>query len=251
MNTPSTNVPTKFLIITRGRTGSNFLFSLFDSHPRIRHYSEIISPRRLRNKKGFKEEIVARGSVAFFKKCFEPVDKELTVGMKFHYHHFHENYGKKWDIPDLYQTLDYFVSDRSIKILHLKRRNILKTLISVRVSDQTKQYVLRNESERKNDIRIKLAMADCRREFRQTRENEKKSDGLFRHHEVLEVAYEDLVDEETATCNRILDFLRVPRHPMASKIFQRNTRSLRDVVENYEKIKNKIAGTSREVFFEE
>jgi len=251
MNTFKTKAAKKFLIITRGRTGSNFLLSLFDSHPYISHYSEIVGPWRLRNKEGFKEELNTLGSEVFLKQSFEPVGKELAVGMKFHYHHFDKAYAIRWGLPDLYKALDYFVSDRDIKIIHLKRRNILKTLVSLRVSDKTKQYVLRNESERINDIRIKLEVEDCMREFEKTSDNENRFDAMFRDHDLLEVAYEDLVAEQTQTCNRIQEFLQIPKHSLNCKTFKQIKRPVAEVVENYEELKTVFSNTPWRKFFDE
>ncbi|CAG0940082.1 hypothetical protein BROC_00895 [Candidatus Brocadiaceae bacterium] len=41
--------PTKFVVISSGRSGSNFLLSLLSSHPSIRIHGEVVGESRLRN----------------------------------------------------------------------------------------------------------------------------------------------------------------------------------------------------------
>jgi hypothetical protein len=68
---------------------------------------------------------------------------------------------------------------------------------------------------------------------------------------MLEVFYENLVAEQQAECDRILDFLGVCRRPLVTQIKKQRTRPLREVIENYHELKKHFAGTEWARFFDE
>ena len=77
--------PTRFVIITRGRTGSNLLLSLLHSHPKIRVWGEVIGEDRLREKY-YQNRIRTKGAVPYVKKHLERTGFESSVGIKVLYY---------------------------------------------------------------------------------------------------------------------------------------------------------------------
>ena len=241
---------TLFLIITRGRTGSNFLLSLLDSHSDIKHWSEIFGEWKIRQE-DLKAEIINQGPIAYIIDCFDNASGKAALGMKMLYYQFGKDYESEWGIAGLSDVLDFFLSDNNLKIIHLKRQNRLKTLVSMQVAGKSQQYALHNEADRIEDIQVELTLADCIREFNLIGQWEREFDYTFRHHNSLDIYYEDLVSDTTRVCIDLLDFLQVPQQTLQCNLLQQNTRPLYDTVKNYGYLKDQFAGTAWSSYFED
>ncbi len=108
----------KFVVVTRARTGSNLLISLLNSHPQVDARGEMF-----REMKG--QSVESRLDRVFRRR---PRRIE-AVGFKiFYYHPLDDHHSQVWDrlcsMDDLY-------------ILHLKRRNVLRTVTSRKLAGST------------------------------------------------------------------------------------------------------------------
>jgi hypothetical protein len=157
--------PARFAIITRGRTGSNLLHSLLGSHPRVRAGGEIFGEYMLRQPE-MKKEILTLGPALYARRCFDRTGFESAVGIKILYHQIEQPYAWNCGVEGLPEVLDFLKSQEDIKIIHLKRRNRLKTLTSRRVAKLTKKYLeYEEQAARANNIRISLTTDECESEF--------------------------------------------------------------------------------------
>lgn len=102
----------KFIVLTRSRTGSNLLVSMLNSHPDVRCGGE-----ELRSLNG--RQVSEAIETSF------PIRQALKAsGFKiFYYHPLDDSSGAVWD------TLSAM---RELRVLHLMRRNILRTLTLIR-----------------------------------------------------------------------------------------------------------------------
>lgn len=242
--------PTKFAIIARGRTGSNLLLSLLTS-PGIRMCGEVIGESVLRHADR-KEAILALGGPArYVQRCFRRERWESAVGIKILYHQFDDCYGQKWGVDDLPSVLELLTSNKHIRIIHMKRRNRLNTLTSIRVAVITEQWSLRDEAKRVDDVRIKVTAEECEEEFHRIERWERQYDEIFHSHNMIEVYFEDLVSRMDLECNRILDFLGVQRRSLSTPMLRQRTRPVSDIIENYGELKAHFARTEWARFFNE
>ncbi len=243
--------PIIFVIITKGRTGSTLLNSLFDSHPRIRVCGEVIGEYTLRQP-DLRKEILELGALPYVKRCFNRADLESAVGIKILYYQVEHRYGQRWGVDGLPGVLNFLKSQRDIKIIHLKRRNRLKTFASGRVARLTKKYIeYQEETENARNININLTIDECERQFTRIGQWEKYYDDIFQEHKMLEVFYENLVAEQQTECNRLLDFLGVRRKPLSTRFKKQRTNPVSEVIENYEELKRHFSGTEWGRFFDE
>ena len=67
----------------------------------------------------------------------------------------------------------------------------------------------------------------------------------------MEVTYENLAAERDLECDRILDFLGVPRRKLKTRMLKQQTRSLPDIVTNYRMLKEHFDSTEWSSFFVE
>jgi LPS sulfotransferase NodH len=226
----------KFIVLTRSRTGSNLLLSLLNSHPNIYAEEEIFSKLGGRNHKDVLEK-------AFAKQPYFVKAKGFKI---FYLHPFDD---KSNDIWNALESLD------ELHVIHLKRRNILRTLISRKIAGIEDVWLVKssdqNLSADKNKITVSFTVDELNKDFRQTRGWEQAGDNRFCNHPIIEVYYEDLVDHRESTYRRVTDFLGVRLIKPETDLRKQNLRSMREIVTNYDELKSAFLGTEWEPFFED
>ena len=133
---------TRFLILGRSRVGSNFLRGLLNSHSQITVFGELFQ-----NKEeigwampGYRQSrrlmtLFHEEPVRFLEeKVFHPFPHGVTaVGFKlFYYHARDEAWRPVWD---------YLQAETGIKVIHLRRENILRTHLSKQQAEMTDVWV--------------------------------------------------------------------------------------------------------------
>ncbi|MGF1477666.1 MAG: sulfotransferase [Geminicoccaceae bacterium] len=242
--------PTRFVTFTRGRTGSNLLASLLASHPQVRQHRELFGEFALSH--GFiLDEIRSLGPQRYFRRSTQRMLLERAVGVKFLYHHLSRAYARRWDVPDLPSLLSAIKEDRSIRIIHLKRRNLLKTLVSWKMAAATGEWESQTgpSSGNTKPQTITLTGEECLAEFRRTERLERHFDKIFVNHPFAEVAYEDLIENKTGESARVLDFLSLQHVDLQTPLKKQNTRSLHDTISNFRQLRDTFAGSPYASFF--
>lgn len=129
---------TRFVILSGARTGSTVLAQALNSSPDIICFREVfnytlhaIDYSVAGYDNGSAEDLAlrARDPIGFLRErifCRHP-DEVRAVGFKFHYLHF-------WGFPGLWEAL---AEDQQLRVLHLKRLNLLRMLLSLRIAEST------------------------------------------------------------------------------------------------------------------
>jgi LPS sulfotransferase NodH len=225
---------TKFIVLSRSRTGSNLLLSLLNSHPEIIAEHEILAELDGRDAR----KVVAK---AYGKQPYYVKAKGFKV---FYYHPLGGEAPEVWD--DL-------VAAQDIKVIHLKRRNILRTLVSRKIAGMKDVWAA--TSEARLDIgrqkTVSFRTEELEEGFRRTRGWETEGDRRFAAHPLLSVWYEDLVRDPEATLAQVLDFLGLRQVPLATQLRKQNPERLPELVSNYAELKAAFTGSEWAVFFEE
>ena len=114
----------KFIVLTRNRTGSNMLISMLNSHPSIYARYEIIRTLNGNTVPNIMNKFYSRYP-RFVK----------AVGFKiFYYHPGDDESGTVWNELRRMENL---------YIIHLKRRNILRTVLSKEIAHVTEAWIER------------------------------------------------------------------------------------------------------------
>lgn len=224
--------------------------SLLSSHPQIKQYGEIVGESILRVS-DVQAKIKAVGPVRYIQNSFKKRFYKHAVGMKILYHQLKERYAEKWEIAELSDILEGIRNQDDIKIIHLKRRNRLKTLISGELARLTKEYVKREQNSQTKEVPIALTPEQCELFFEKIDQNEKYFDTCFQSHPVLDIYYEDLTADINLTCNKISDFLGLKRCKLKSNTFKQSQKPLSERIQGYEELKCYFKNSSSELFFEE
>jgi len=240
--------PTKFIVLSEGRTGSTLLVHLLRSHRRIRMLGEELGEIALGNERT-KRRIGRLGPVRYVEQLLKPPLFKKAAGFKLKYYYVSQEYGEQMGVDGLPDVLDFLVSRRDIKIIHLKRLNRLKTLVSTRVARITGVYLDTGKREAPGEARFELMPERCERAFKRMEECETSFDNTFKDHPMLEVHYEALVKERRHECDRILNFLGLPLRPLTTKTRKQRSTPLSETIANYKELSEHFRSTQWAGYF--
>jgi LPS sulfotransferase NodH len=240
----------RFIILGRSRTGSNYLRGLLGSHPQVLVLGEVLkNPDAIEwgTAPGGSPEAaeVFRREPERFLEDYVFCDRPgylRAVGFKLFY--YHARTGPTSRIWPHLQAMT------RLRVIHVKRRNILRTHLSRVRAEQTDVWV-NTSGAPESPPPVALDYGTCRRDFEQTRAWEVEADGVFAGHELLEVYYEDLVDEPEIQAQRVQTFLGLPLRGLKPQTYRQGQQSLSASISNYATLKEQFAGTAWQGFFED
>ena len=106
----------RFIVLSRSRTGSSLLISYLHSHPNVTAQGEIFA--RLDGRKA--------GVMLSNVFCKQPLYIKASGFKIFYYHPVDDDTREIWPL---------LVKAKDLHVIHLKRRNILRTLISRKIAE--------------------------------------------------------------------------------------------------------------------
>jgi LPS sulfotransferase NodH len=242
-----------FVVIGIARTGSTLLTDLLNLHPAALAYGELfrrpteigwdIRPFTSSRSKRMLAHY-RRAPVAFLARViFGHYPRSIgAVGFKLFYHHAGE--------PPFQAVWERLETDRSIQVIHLRRRNILAQLLSLKVAERT-QVWSSNSASRAIAEPIALDPDECARHFARVRELEDDCAHRFRDHPVLDLDYEGLVDDQDKSMVMVQHFLGLPAVTgLVPNVKQQRSVPLADAVANYDELAIRFRGTGWSGFFD-
>ena len=241
----------RFIILGRERTGSTFLRSLLNTHRRIiawgeifRDYNAICWDYPLFPQYRSLLSLILSDPIRFLeRKVFKRLPLLISaVGFKIFYHHAqNESWKPVWT---------YLRSQKDLRIIHLKRQNILKTYLSYKKAELTNSWLNMFRPEADN-LQILLDYEQCLQTFSYTREQERKYDLFFADHRKIEVLYENLSANYHRETKRIQEFLGVDDETVEPVTYKQAAQPLSVAISNYFELKERFSGTPWEAFFED
>ncbi len=267
------------MVLGSARTGSNLLLSLFSAHPYIKTYGELFNLDML--PKTSLLEVLDDPITFLRRRVYQNHKLEIAaVGFKMFYEHLTRDYFIKlvdvsetspqlqdrftqfssfiesnyaWEILDerFRTTWEFLRADQSLTVIHLQRRNMLHTLISLKRAFMTNQW-WSLKSGHQTILRMHLDPEECCRYFQRLSDSAAEADTAFAEHPKINVIYEDLVGKQQDTLQRIFAFLKVPYESVTTRtsMKKQNLASPRETVDNYEQLKSYFRNTRWDVFFE-
>lgn len=222
----------KFIVLSRSRTGSNMLISMLTSHPSIYAKGEIFNWLKGQSVNYVLDSIYHR-----YPKYIK------AVGFKiFYYHPLDDQSGLVWQV----------LKNIDLHIIHLKRRNILRTLLSRKIAGLTNVYSfdIHKNVEKKDKI-CHFTEDELKEGFEQTREWEKSFGHMFQSKAIIDVYYEDLVSRPQQEFQRITNMLYIEYSEPKTDFKKQNPERISDLIGNYQSLKTKFMNTEWSYFFED
>lgn len=234
---PAAFSPVKpFVVLFLARSGSTLLTGLLKDHPEISMKGEILVGHRNVEK----QHAAARR--AWMPETDHPVS---AAGFK----------TKLVDVLDL-ESFGRMLSNESVLVIHLQRRNHVKRVISFlnarRLHRETGKWNAYPERKVKAEPlivdpidfdkrlrRAPLAVAETAEMIR--------SLGL----RVVDIFYEDLFVDRSRSLELVFDALGVSRQPLTARTIKNTPDDLREVIKNFDVVHSQYVGTEFEWMFDE
>ncbi len=235
----------RFVILCTGRVGSNMLSSFLNSHPGIVVKGEIFGQseaRGLRNNANLDlDAYIEREAYSDYPRGIQ------AAGFKLFYNH------AKRKMPEPNAMWNYLEADRSIKMIHLTRDNLLRAYLSKVIADKTARWTQAGplNAVSTEEKRTTLDFDEAKRRFSKIQSWESEANKSFRNHDMIHVTYEQLAAEPQPTLNDIQKFLGVEPRNLSSFHTKQNPERLSVLIENYSELKAKFADTSWIKYFDD
>lgn len=249
---PSHTDYVRFIILGRSRVGSNFLRSLLNSHSQVKIFGEIF-----RNSDAIDWDMDGYQTTPAQLKLYqtEPVEfyerhvfhrqpkSTAAVGFKIFYYHAPENtvFSKIWP---------HMLAQTSLRVIHLKRRNILQTHLSRKRAVMTDSWV-NTDGKKEKSQPIMLDYDELLSDFEQTRRWENEFDTRFAQHPLFNLSYEDLSADPASVVSKLQAFLSLESQPLTAKTHKQSSMRLSAEIINFTELKKRFSGSPWESFFED
>ncbi len=146
---------------------------------------------------------------------------------------------------------DWILRDDKIKIIHLIRKNRLKTLISKVIAEKTGKWT--SYDGKKNietkDKKFHLEPDKCFEVFEEIESWEFQTRKTFRDHEVIEITYEDLANDREVTMKEIFRFLSLNYIKVSTIMAKQNQEKMENLLLNFEELKVELTKAGYSHFF--
>jgi LPS sulfotransferase NodH len=248
----------KFIVLGQGRSGSNMLVGLLNSHSQVvsygelflsteridwgffkhnqyLHFQKVLSLRNNNPEKFLKKHI--------FKRYPTPIS---AVGFKLFYSHAR---------GDAREAVWNFLKNRQdIKIIHIKRNNFLKSFLSYKKALITNEWLVRSQKGINNqtkDMTICLDAQECLDHFNYMQNSILEYDLFFDQHQKIDVTYEALSTDYHSVMRQVQDFLEIEQETLEPNTVKQSSLSLSESITNYFELKEQFQNTPWSVFFED
>lgn len=214
----------RFAIVANPRTGSNFLLDGLKSSSSIRMYHEIFADHNRQIGKDF-EKILS--TVLQYESKSTKI-----VGFKVFYNHLSEEEWEKLQRRD------------ELKVIHLTRRNRLRTVISLEIAFKTGRWTSSHNFVRTQEKRVMLDPARVVKRLEQIEAGEAATRARFRDREMLEVIYEELVHSPEQVFSSVEKYLGVDGiDPNRIRLKKQNPEALEQLIINYDQVEAALKST--------
>lgn len=242
---PSHQAVETFVIVAAPRTGTNLLIGLLND------FEGCFVGNELFNDKNISNDIIPwhdisdadwpvllalrrRDPVVFWQTlCAHSANRGFqTVGFKL-------LYSQGLSQEDL---LEHLVADETIPIIHIKRRNLLRRLVSERQASATGRWAVSATSAARAPPKVAITINDIVRSIGTTEAHQATFDSRFAEHPVLRLIYEDLARRPVRTAERVAEFLglRAARNPPTVKYRKTGHEKLLDTMADFKSLRAKM-----------
>jgi LPS sulfotransferase NodH len=243
----------RFVVVGIARTGSTLLTNLLNLSPGALAYGELFRRpteigwdiRPFASRRSDRTLALYRSAPLDFldRMIFRSYPRSIrAVGFKLFYYHAEE--------PPFRAVWQRLEMDKSIHVIHLRRRNILAQLLSLKVAERTQMWASTSTSGAKVEP-LALDPDECARHFDWVRGLEEDCADRFGDHPVLDLDYENLVGYQDKSMVGVQHFLGLPPVTgLVPNVKRQRSVPLAIAVANYDELMRRFRRTAWSEFFD-
>lgn len=152
-----------------------------------------------------------------------------------------------------YQTLrDQIISDRDLRIVHLRRKNLLRRYLSHYIANHVTRVTFAVLDQPVPEVpAVRLDPEECKRDFETVLAREAAFERLSAQHQGFSIEYEEMIAGDKRRMAALQDFLGVSHLELTTTTKKLGKLSLRNSVENFNELRDYFSGTVYASFFDE
>jgi LPS sulfotransferase NodH len=256
---------TRFILLGHARCGSTLLICSLSKHPDIHLFGELFNTVEEERQRSFRSGLrfpqAARAQeegdaadpndfyrygddgVAFLNRnvFYEHAHSPLAVGFKLFYQQARST-------PEARRIWRYLSEHPEVRVVHLVRRNLLESLLSLKVALATDEWARPRGSAawRGQAEPLRLSAGECEHYFARVERQRERARRRFQAHEVMEVEYErDLCGRFGEAVRGVERFLGVPEGGAAEtpQLEKQGAGRVGERVSNYEELRRHFRGS--------
>lgn len=208
---------------------------LLNSHSKVICYGELFNPSKETRQNAIRSSVAIKPNEdpkKYLKSnVFKRYSKDIEgVGFRLFYTHARKN--------DNWTGLWPYIATSDIKIIHLKRKDLLAQFLSLKQALRSNVWVSNDEKNKREDGDIWLDPEECSRYFINMRWCELRAKKEFANSSMLEISYEELAQDQVNESQKILSFLELPYENLSSKTKKQRKKPKSKVIKNYAELRD-------------
>jgi hypothetical protein len=123
--------------------------------------------------------------------------------------------------------------------------------VKINENDLYKYFLHGSYSSQHETSRISVDFNDCLDYFNEVEFQIAEAEKQFSHVQICKIQYEDLVLNQEKELNKIFKYLGLENEVLVNTVQKQNNRSYREIIINYDELKNYFINTKWSTFFKE
>ncbi len=239
----SDNSRVRAIILTTQRSGSTFLVECLRSHPEIQCAGEILNGQPDDPRPAY------RGPFKQGMKLLRIIESGAWRPANRMSEYFTGGHAKVRCFKAMYNqlrrpfALRYLQEQEDVRVMHLRRENLLKVYVSTLLMPKRKQLQATGPVQA---VWIKVDPKKAIASLRKAQASYDSFEKAFERHSRLHLTYESLIDGaqlQGDAARSICEFLGVSQQPMKSQLTKLNPNRLQDMVTNYDALAAAVSRT--------
>jgi LPS sulfotransferase NodH len=233
------------ILLTTQRTGSTFLIECLNSHPDIEATGELL----IGSPPSYRFQPITKGRLRPLAKAWRFMREGAWMPRRHMDRFFNGGQARVRLFKAMYNhvsnpiTLGYLRERTDIRILHLRRHNLLKMYVSRKLMGSGKRVQSWKPLEA---AQVHIDPEEALAAMRSVRSRYQYFEDTFAAHPRLQLVYEDLIAQQSIDpkiTRSICDFLGVQRAVMKSRLVKMNPEPLVRIVTNFRELASAISRT--------
>jgi LPS sulfotransferase NodH len=216
-----------FLIVGHARTGTSLLHTYLNSHLNVLSINEPLSSKNNHQ------------------NLFSPKSILIKVfGFKYFYEYI-------FDVEKR-ELLNTFLRDNNIKIIKIHRKNMLRTLVSLKIAERTKEWSSVGDSKLQTENKqLTLTKQECLLAFENYKNAAYLTDEVIKQYKTpcIEIDYDTLVDLPEETMAKVQQFLGVSVSKPLTLLARQNPEDIKSLLLNFDELKQDFEHTEYQPYF--
>ena len=159
-----------------------------------------------------------------------------AIGFKLFYYHNQETLLQK-------KLWDYLHQEKSIKVIHLYRKNLLESYVSRKIAQQTDvwEISIQHKKTLKDEKKLDIDINDFRLYMDKLLNQRTEALALFSSHATLSIEYQQLSEHYQQVMTQVQQFLNLEVKPLTKTLHKQSNLPIESRVNNYDEILKRLS----------